>query len=161
MTSTVYVFAADDSSYPSHPLPNFEHDIFPPSIPDAYKNQVFAAELLLSPAHPNVLYASNRGELHLKESKGLPALPKKEEGDAIAIIVLNEKGDGVKNITHVRTGCDYVRAMQVSPDGKLVALAGQRGGGVEIWAVSGNNGEEWKLAAKDESIDGVCDFAWL
>lgn len=125
-----------------------------------------SAELLLNPSIPGVLYASNRAELHIKElneeagNKDLSDLPK-VDGDAVAIILLNAKGDGVEQIKHVRTGCDGIRGMQVSKDGKYVAVAGQKGGGVEIYQVGGKRGDEWKLAAKDEKLEQVTDFVWL
>lgn len=120
-----------------------------------------AAEIVLSPTHPRTLYASNRWELSVNEKNPeLPDLPK-QSGDAVAIVLLNEKGDGVEDVKFVRTGCDQVRGMQVSKDGKYVALAGQEGGGVEIWEVKGERGEEWRLAGKDEQMESVTDFIWL
>jgi 6-phosphogluconolactonase (cycloisomerase 2 family) len=128
-----------------------------------------SAELVINPSIPGILYASNRAELHIaelnkddKDSKDQPLseLPP-VSGDAVAIILLNDKGDDVEEIKHVRTGCDGIRGMQVSKDGKYVAVAGQKGGGVEIYQVGGKRGDEWKLAAKEEKLEQVVDFVWL
>ena len=79
----------------------------------------------------------------------------------MAIVLLSKAGDKIEEIKHVRTECDAIRGMSVSPDGKYVALAGQEGGGVEIWAVSGERGDQWKLAAKKEDIEQVVDLIWI
>lgn len=120
-----------------------------------------SAEIQLNPSIPNVVYASNRLELHIHDDQDLPALDNPSKGDAVAIILLGEDGATVEEIKHVRTEADGIRAMKVSPDGKFVALAGQQGGGVEIWAVGGKRGDEWKMAAKEESIKQVTDIIWL
>lgn len=121
-----------------------------------------SAEIQLNPSIPNIIYASNRLELHIHDNqKDLPALDDPSKGDAVAVILLGEDGTTVEEVKHVRTEADSIRAMRVSPDGKFVALAGMSGGGVEIWSVGGKRGDEWKLAAKEESINDVTDIVWL
>lgn len=113
-----------------------------------------SAELCANPAIPNVLYASNRGQLHISETGGV-------QGDAIAIVLLSEDGSKIEEIKHVETGGDGLRGMQISKDGKYAAVAGQNGGGVEIYQIGGKRGDDWKLAAKDETLEGVVSFIWL
>lgn len=131
-------------------------------MPATHQKYMDSAEVRLNPAVPNVIYASNRWELHVREKNpGLPEIKEKQPGDAVAVVLLSEDGARVEEVKHVRTGCDAIRAMRVSPDGKYVALAGQEGGGFEVWQVGGKRGDEWKLAAKDDSIHGVTDCLWL
>lgn len=113
-----------------------------------------SAELCLNPAIPNVLYATNRGQLHISDTGGV-------KGDAVAIILLSSDGSKVESIKHVETGGDGLRGMQISKDGKYAAVAGQNGGGVEIYQIGGKRGDEWKLAAKDEALEAVVSFIWL
>jgi len=122
-----------------------------------------SAELCYTRKYPRTLFASNRLELQIFDKQpDLPPLPDyPPSGDAIAIVRLNEDGQGVKDVKHVRTGCNNVRGMMLSPDGKYAAVAGQDGGGLEIWTISGEDGEDWKLAAKDEKIEGVNTIVWL
>jgi 6-phosphogluconolactonase (cycloisomerase 2 family) len=143
-------------------MPDFEVSIIPPSVPASHSKLMDSAELCLHPKYPMTLFASNRLELQIFDKQpDLPPLPDyPPSGDAIAIVRLSETGK-VKDIKHVRTECNNVRGMVCSPDGKFVALAGQDGGGVEIWAVSGEDGDQWKLAAKDESIKGVTTLVWV
>jgi hypothetical protein len=51
--------------------------------------------------------------------------------------------------------------MQISKDGKFAAIGGQDGGGVEIYQIGGKRGDEWKLAAKDETLESIVSFIWL
>lgn len=121
-----------------------------------------SAEIQLNPSIPNVIYASNRLELHIYDDQpDLPKLDNPSKGDAVAVILLGQDGTSVESVKHVRTEADGIRAMRISQDGKFVALAGQQGGGVEIWSVGGKRGDEWKLAAKEESIKSVTDIVWL
>lgn len=78
----------------------------------------------------------------------------------MAIVTLNEEGNKLIDVKFIRTGCNNIRGMRASPDGKYVAVAGRYGGGVEIWSV-GDSGVDWRLAGKDENIDSVTDMAWL
>lgn len=151
---------------PSHPKPHFKASVIPPNVPATHSKLMDSAEIQLHPTIPNVLYASNRLELHIHSSQ--PDLPKLDaeanssiRGDTVAIILLSDDGLKVEEIKHVRTEADSIRAMRVSPDGLYVALAGQREGGVEIWKVGGKRGDEWKLAGKNEAVDGVTDLVWL
>jgi 6-phosphogluconolactonase (cycloisomerase 2 family) len=113
-----------------------------------------SAEICLNPTIPNVIYASNRGQLQLKDTAGA-------KGDSVAIVLLSEDGSKVEDIKFLETGCDQIRGMQVSKDGKFVAVGGQNGGGVEIYQVGGKRGDEWKLAGKDESLESIVSFIWL
>ncbi|KAK4686675.1 6-phosphogluconolactonase, partial [Tremellales sp. Uapishka_1] len=153
-------------SSPTYPLVNdsdFEANIIPPNVPKTHQKYMDSAELVLNPTFPQTLYASNRWELHIKEKN--PDLPEIEhastDGDAVAIVVLSADGQKIESLSHVRTGCDAIRGMSVSPDGKYVALAGQEGGGVEIWKVEGEKGQDWKLAAKEPSLEQIVDLVWL
>ncbi|WVQ80284.1 hypothetical protein IAT38_002389 [Cryptococcus sp. DSM 104549] len=143
------------SSTPIEPLPNFRQSIIPPSVPSHLHLKLNAAQLWANPAYPHILYASNRLELELpaEEATGQP-------GDAVAIIELTPAGDAVVGVKHVRTGCNNIRGMRVSKDGKYVVVGGRKGGGVEVWS-TGEGGVDWKLAGKEEKIDGVTDMAWL
>lgn len=162
LSHQILVFPLNDASYPKHPLPQAEGNIVPPSVPATHQTYMDAGECVLHPSVPNVVYASNRWELHLKEKNpDLPAVEPKPSGDAIAVVLLGKDGSQIEQIKHVRTGCDTVRGMRISPDGKYVALGGQEGGGLEIWEVSGERGDVWKLAAKDESIKSITDCLWL
>lgn len=166
MSNRLLHFSVPASSYPAHPTPTFSESVVPPSVPEDRAYGVLnAAELVAHPFIPNVLYASNRLELNFnkdaKEKGKSPVDTVSTEGDAVAIIHLSADGQKVEKKTFVRTGCDQIRAMQISPDGKYIALAGQTGGGVEIWSIQGEQGDQWKLAAKDESIKSITDFVWL
>ena len=116
----------------------------------------------MHPSHHGTLYASNRLELHIKEAdpKYQPS-DSSLKGDAVAIVLLDESGEKVEDTKWIRTECDHIRGMMVSPDGKYVILAGKDAGGVEIWQVGGARGEDWKLAAKEESLKAITTFAWL
>ena len=166
--STVFIFSLENPSYPAHPLPDVEKSVVPDSVPASHKKFMDAAELAFHPTIPNVLYASNRGELGLKredaheEGQKVPDVPGEvPTGDAVAIILLSQDGSSIEHMSHVRTGCDFIRGMRVSPDGKFVALAGQKAGGVEVYAISGQRGDVWKLAAKNEEPEMVTDVLWL
>lgn len=139
---------------PSHPLPDVERNIVPPSVPKSAQPEMSSAELCVNPAIPNVLYATNRGQLHISQPGGV-------KGDAVAIILLSSDGAKVEDIKHVETGGDGLRGMQISKDGRYAAVAGQNGGGVEIYQIGGKRGDDWKLAAKDESLESVVSFIWL
>lgn len=141
---------------PSHPLPDVERNIVPPSVPKESQPEMSSAELCLNPSIKNVLYASNRGQLQLKNSGDGDVT-----GDSVAIILLSEDGGKVQSIKHVETGGDGLRGMQISKDGKYAAVAGQNGGGVEIYKIGGERGDDWKLAAKDETLESVVSFVWL
>ncbi|WWD16055.1 hypothetical protein CI109_100480 [Kwoniella shandongensis] len=161
MANDLYVFNLDGAKYPLSPSPDFKASILPPSVPEEGKQYMNAAELLINPAFPNVLYATNRLELSLDEKSGgkvtHPDLP---SGDAIAVITLNADGSKVENVKHVRTSLNNLRGAQISADGKYVAVGGRKEGGIEIWQ-TGANGTDWKLAGKDEKIENVTDLVWL
>ncbi|OXB38344.1 hypothetical protein LQV05_006563 [Cryptococcus neoformans] len=155
LTNEILVFPLENTSEPIQSLPDFKCSIIPPSVPPAAHHHLNAAELIFNPTIPNVLYASNRLEL------SLPAeFATGEPGDAVAVVTLNEEGNELVDLKSIRTGCDGIRGMRASPDGKYVAVAGRYGGGVEIWSV-GDSGVDWRLAGKDEHIDLVTDIAWL
>ncbi|GKZ24456.1 hypothetical protein AbraCBS73388_011270 [Aspergillus brasiliensis] len=108
-----------------------------------------SAEISLHPSIPNVVYVSNRWERHIaKREPHLQNVPQDlPQGDAIAIILLSDDGRKVKNIKHVRTNLDVIRGMRLSDDGKYVVVAGQEGGGVEVYAITGDKGDKWTLVA--------------
>ncbi|KAL0254053.1 hypothetical protein I308_101432 [Cryptococcus tetragattii IND107] len=157
LSNSLLTFPLSDPTYPIIPHPDSQLNVIPPSVPEEYHKYMNAAELVAHPVHP-VLYASNRLEIDLSEStKG--AFRSSVTGDAVAIATLTSDGK-LDNVQHVRTGCNAVRAMQLSPDGKFVALAGQNGGGMEIWTV-GDDGKTWALICRDEKLEGITDVAWL
>ncbi|TYJ56647.1 hypothetical protein B9479_002577 [Cryptococcus floricola] len=148
LANTLLTFPLTDPTYPIIPHPDSGISIAPPSVPERYIKYLNAAELLAHPSLP-VLYASNRLELDIgKASSG--KFESREKGDAVAIATLSSDGT-LEAVQHVRTGVDNIRAMQLSPDGKFVALAGQNGGGVEVYNV-GQDGKTWELVAKNEAI---------
>ena len=161
--STILAWTLPYDASSTHPLPDFEASIIPPSVPKSHSAKMDSAELCIHANYPRTLFASNRLELQIFDKQ--PDLPKLPDypptGDAIAIFTLSDDGTKVVGTKYVRTGCDNVRGMLVSPDGKFVALAGQDGGGVEIWSVGGEKGDEWKLAAKEEGIEGVTTIVWI
>ena len=124
-----------------------------------------SAELCRHPSISNVLYASNRWERHIAEREphltGVPDVPPK--GDAIAIILLSDNGRKTESIKFIRSSLDTIRGMRFSEDGKYIAAVGQQGGGVEIYSVGGERGDEWALAAKlDKGLDGgIKHVVWL
>ncbi|OCF45438.1 hypothetical protein I317_00684 [Kwoniella heveanensis CBS 569] len=161
LTSDVLVFSLDTPTYPIIPKPDFKVNIVPDEVSAEAHKFINASELVANPAHPQVLYASNRLELHLEEnSKGQFKAPEGATGDAIAIIELDESGDKVKSVKKIRTALDNLRGMAISADGKYVATAGRKKGGLEIWR-TGDNGLDFKLAAKDEKVEGVTDLLFL
>ncbi|WVQ78407.1 hypothetical protein IAT38_000493 [Cryptococcus sp. DSM 104549] len=159
LSNDILVFPLESPTYPIVPHQDFRVSVLPPSVPKEYARHLNAAELIAHPSHPNVLYASNRLELDLSSSTE-GEFSSSEKGDAVAIVTLTPAGDKVVAIKHVRTGCNAVRGMRVSPDGKYVALAGQNGGGLEIYSV-GDGGVEWDLVAKDETVEKVTDLVWV
>lgn len=124
-----------------------------------------SAELCIHPMIPNVLYASNRWERHIAEREPhLENVPETlPEGDAVAIILLSQDGRSVERIKYVRTGLDTIRGMRLSDDGRYVVLVGQEGGGIEIYAISGDRGDEWTLfTSLNECLeDGIKHAIWL
>ncbi|ORX39995.1 Lactonase, 7-bladed beta-propeller-domain-containing protein [Kockovaella imperatae] len=156
LDQTIFSFKIADPSS----LPIFHDNIAPPTVAPKYRKFLGAAELLNHPKYPGTLYASNRLEKHIKESDSSYD-GEEVKGDAIAIVLLDESGTKVGHTSWVRTECDHIRGMMISPDGKFMALAGKDAGGVEIWQVGGEKGQEWKMAAKDESLKQVTTFVWL
>ncbi|WVQ76322.1 hypothetical protein IAR50_005987 [Cryptococcus sp. DSM 104548] len=156
VSNEILIFPLDSSAEHPEPLPS-RVSVIPPSVPSdpAAQGHMNAAQLFFNPAHPGVLYASNRLELTLPAEFATG-----EEGDAVAIVKLSATGDELGEVKWVRTGCNNLRGMRVSPDGKYVVVAGRVAGGLEIWS-TGQDGMSWKLAGKDESIDLVTDMTWL
>ena len=166
LSSEVLIYDLSGSDYPKHPNPSFKASVIPPNIPSTHSSKMDSAELLIHPSRPRTLYASNRLELHIAENEpDLEPLPKSAtegiKGDAVAIFLLSEDGLKVDEAKHIRTEADGIRGMQMSTDGKYVALAGQQKGGVEIWEISGVKGENWKRVAKNEGVEGVTDLKWF
>lgn len=63
----------------------------------------------------------------------------------------------------MRTSLDTICGMRVSNDGKYVVLAGQQGGGIEVYSIGGERGDERALVAGlDEGFDGgIKHVIWL
>ncbi|GMK58868.1 hypothetical protein CspeluHIS016_0603100 [Cutaneotrichosporon spelunceum] len=135
----------------------WDHSYLPPSVPAEYTTFMDGAEIVLHPKH-DVLYVSNRLELHAAEKNGLP--PRlAESGDAVAILRLGEDGRSVLAAEWVRTGCCCVRGMQVSPDGEYVAVAGQCNSTIEMYQLS-DKATKWTKVASLK-LDAITDFAWM
>ncbi|KAL4812325.1 Lactonase, 7-bladed beta-propeller-domain-containing protein [Aspergillus spinulosporus] len=157
--------AAAPTSIP--PIQGFAPNIIPTTVPSTHQHSMDSAEICLHPTIPNVIYASNRWERHIAQREPriqdtcIPTeLP---SGDAIAILLLSDDGKTVVGMKHVRTNLDVIRGMRLSNDGKYVVLAGQEGGGVEVYEISGERGEIWTLVAcLNEGLDGGLKHAvWL
>jgi 6-phosphogluconolactonase (cycloisomerase 2 family) len=113
-------------------------DVTPPHLTLEEKATLLTAELYLHPHHPTTLYISNRGVLRLKDTSSQSV-----QGDSISIILLNQDGYGVERITHLETGLDWPRGMRISEDGRWLAVAGEYGGGLEIYEIGGRGGRYW------------------
>ncbi|KIV98823.1 uncharacterized protein PV09_09436 [Verruconis gallopava] len=147
------------------PLNGFAPNVIPPTVHPDHQYMMDAAEICLHPFISNVLYVSNRWERHIKQRQ--PHLQNVPEdlppGDDVAIILLSEDGTKVECIKHVRTGVDVIRGMRLSNGGQFVVVVGQEGGGVEVYKIGGDKGDNWTLAARlNDSIEGGLKHAiWL
>ncbi|KAL4749217.1 hypothetical protein BDW72DRAFT_195038 [Aspergillus terricola var. indicus] len=149
------------------PIQGFAPNIIPATVPPTHHSRMNSAEICLHPAIPNVIYASNRWERHIAQRE--PQLQEiripteSPAGDAIAILLLSDDSRTVVGMKHVRTSLDVIRGMRLSDDGRYVVLAGQEGGGVEVYEISGEKGEVWTLVAGlNEGLDGGLKHAvWL
>lgn len=147
------------------PIDGFAPSVIPPSAHPDHQLTMDSAEICLHPSIPNVLYVSNRWERHIAQltlqlgNKYMKLPP----GDAIAIILLSADGKRVEEIKFVRTNLNTIRGMRLSSDGSLVALAGQEGGGVEIYGISRERGDAWTLVASlNEGLEGgIKHVVWL
>lgn len=138
MYHNVVAFDLTDISQPLNPIPNFSVNIYPPDSSFIYQRLVDSAEIYFQTI-PNPFYLSNRWELRIQEKQPhVEALPEKQMGGAIAIILLCEDGIVVDGAKHIRTGLDVIRGLQITPDGKYAAVGGQEGGGIEY-----TRGKEW------------------
>ena len=161
------VIAFDLASGPAEdikPIDGFAPSIIPPNVRPEHQFKMDSAELCVHPSIPNVLYASNRWERHITEREPhLTDVPEPPSGDAVAIILLSNDGRKVQDVKFVRTKLDCIRGMRVSDDGKYIVVAGQQGGGIEIYGISGERGELWTLVASmDEGLAGGIKHAiWL
>ncbi|WWD01293.1 hypothetical protein V866_008236 [Kwoniella sp. B9012] len=162
LTSDVLVFSLESPTYPIIPKPDFKVNIIPPSVPKDAQQYMNAAELVLNPAYPNILYASNRLEMSLEEkSKGKFSTNVNSKGDSIAIIELNESGDELKSLKTFQTDLDNLRGMTISPDGKYLVTAGRKKGGLEVYKVV-DEGRGLKLAGKiEDGVDNITDLTFL
>ena len=123
-----------------------------------------SAEISLHPNIPNVLYVSNRWEKHIAEREPhLQNVHEQPQGDTIAIILLSEDGKKSQGIKHVRTNLDTIRGFRLTADGKFVVVAGQEGGGIEIYSIRGDRGDMWTLVASlNEGLEsGIKHAVWL
>ncbi|KAM5344355.1 hypothetical protein ACJ41O_012892 [Fusarium nematophilum] len=147
------------------PIVGFAPNIIPPSVHPDHQFMMDSSELCLHPNIPNVLYASNRWERHIAEREPhLEDVPEKlPQGDAIAIILLSDDGRKVQDIKFVRTNLDTIRGMRFSDDGSYIVVAGQEGGGFEVYGISGERGDVWDLVASlNQGLDsGIKHAIWL
>ena len=156
-TVLAYTLDPNESYSLTHPMPESSALIAPPSLPKSHVLYPNAAELLQHPVHKSTFYASNRLELHIRDED--PSYPNEPPtGDAVGIV---RYGGAKPTVDWLVTGCDSIRGMMLSPDGKYLGLAGKDGGGVEIYEVSGGEGEVLKLAAKDAELNQGATFVWL
>lgn len=166
LSHTVVAFELSDPPLEStQPIKGFAPNIIPPSVRTCHQSMMDSAELCLHPKIQNVLYASNRWERHVAAREPhLQNVPKElPPGDSIAIILLSDDGKKVQEVRFVQTNLDTIRGMRLSDDGKLAAVAGQEGGGVEIYSIDGERGDVWTLVARlNEGLEtGIKHIIWL
>jgi len=135
-------------------------DVTPPHLPISAKQQLLTAELYINPLHPQTLYISNRGALRLHDDQG-EDVNYGDKGDSITVVLLDEDGSSVEEMKWVETGLDWIRGMKIGDDGRWLACAGEYGGGVEVYEISGERGEVMNLRARDEGIKDVNCVLWL
>lgn len=162
------VVAFDLSTCPANdvqPIDGFLVNIIPPTVHRDHQFMMDSAEISPHPKIPNVLYASNRWERHIaKREPHLKNVPTElPEGDTIAIILLSDDGKRVQETKHIRTSLDTIRGFRLSDDGNYVVVAGQEGGGIEMYRIGGLRGDEWTLTASlREGLDsGIKHVVWL
>lgn len=153
-------------------------DLTTPDLPTSIRELLLTAELYSHPIHTETLYVSLRGTQRMDEMgipRGYPDLPSppsediqntlnKHKGDSIAVVLLSDQASSshVEEVIHVQTGLDWIRGMRVSDDGKYMAAAGEFGaGGLEIYEISGQRGEMFKLVVRDDSVKDVNCVLWL
>jgi 6-phosphogluconolactonase (cycloisomerase 2 family) len=132
-------------------------DVTPSHLSPEEKAKLLTAEMYLHPRQIRTLYISNRGILRLSTSQSTES----QKGDSITIVLLSQDGSFVQSIHHLETGLDWPRGMRISDDGRYLAVAGEYGGGVEVYSIRGDRGEELKLVAKDEGVRDVNCVLWL
>ena len=162
------IVAFDLSTGPAaniQPIPGFAPNIIPPNVHPDHQSLMDSSELSLHPYIPNVLYASNRWERHIanREPHLRNVLTELPPGDAITIILLSDNGRRVEEVKHIRTNLDTIRGMRIHQDGEFAIAAGQEGGGVEVYRISGKRGDIWTLVAGlREGLDiGIKHAIWL
>lgn len=166
LSHTVVAFELANSPAENiQPVEGFSPNMIPPSVHSDHQALMDSAELCLHPSIPNVFYASNRWERHIAQREPhLQGVPEDlVTGDAIAIILLSDNGKEVQNVKFVRTKLDTIRGMRLSKDGNHVAVGGQKGGGVEIYRISGERGDVWTLVTelKENLENGIKHIIWL
>ncbi|KAF4949923.1 hypothetical protein FSARC_13344 [Fusarium sarcochroum] len=161
------VIAFDLSTSPDkdvQPIDGFEVNIIPPNVHPDHQFMMDSAEISTHPKIPNVLYVSNRWEKHIAEREPhLRNVHEQPQGDTIAIIILSEDGKKSQGIKYPRTNLDTIRGFRLSDDGRFAVVAGQEGGGIEIYSTGGNRGDVWTLTASlSEGLDsGIKHAVWL
>lgn len=124
-----------------------------------------SAEVCIHPTIKNVLYVSNRWQRHIAQREPhLQDVPTNlPPGDTVTIILLSQDGRSVKHIRYVQTGADVIRGMRISENGRYAMVAGQEGGGLEIYEISGAKGDVWTLVTKisAELGMGLKHTVWL
>ncbi|RMJ05056.1 hypothetical protein CDV36_014277 [Fusarium kuroshium] len=162
------IVAFDLSTCPAEdvqPIDGFSVNIIPPTVHGDHQFMMDSAELSGHPKILNVLYASNRWERHIaKREPHLKNVPTElPQGDTIAIILLSDDGKRVQETKHVRTNLDAIRGFRLSGDGNYAVVAGQEGGGIEIYSIGGVRGDVWALEASlSEGLEsGIKHVVWL
>ncbi|KAJ3549629.1 hypothetical protein NM208_g408 [Fusarium decemcellulare] len=162
------VIAFDLSTCPGkdvQPIEGFAVNIIPPNVHRDHQFMMDSAEISVHPKIPNILYVSNRWERHIAEREpGLQNVPTElPQGDTIAIIILSDDGRRAQEIKHVRTSLDTIRGFRLSDDGNYVVVAGQEGGGIEIYSIGGKRGDVWNLTASlSQGLEsGIKHAVWL
>lgn len=131
--------------------------ITPQEIPQELHGKMTSGEIVLNPTNDRVLYVSNRGQVLLNsETKG------NAQGDAIAVMTLNQAGDQIEHVEIIPTQVNFIRGMSITPDGKYLGLVGQEDGKAAVYQTGGQYGEKLELVAIDNvGLDTPTDVTWI
>lgn len=131
--------------------------ILPAGLSEEYGQYMGGGEIQAHPTVPTTLYASNRNQRLITEKVPDYVAP---EGDTVTILQVTEAGKAPEVIAQIETKCDHIRGMKISPDGKYVAVGGMNNNKMEVYAISGDNMEEWTLVATQEVLQ-IADITFF